>query len=117
MSITRLILPAIGSPASPSRGTHQPCWPNTLPAASDGEIDARAVAVPSGVRMWTQSPAAMLRAAASSAAISISGPRDVARERLAVFRDAGVGTLMVSPWAWTFEERREQLRLVAELAA
>jgi F420-dependent oxidoreductase-like protein len=50
-------------------------------------------------------------------AISISGPRDVARERLAVFRDAGVGTLMVSPWAWTFEERREQLRLVAELAA
>ncbi len=50
-------------------------------------------------------------------AISICGPRDVARERLAVFRDAGVGTLMVSPWAWTFEERREQLRLVAELAA
>jgi F420-dependent oxidoreductase-like protein len=50
-------------------------------------------------------------------AISICGPQDVARERLAVFRDAGVGTLMVSPWAWTFEERREQLRLVAELAA
>ena len=50
-------------------------------------------------------------------AISICGPRDVARERLAVFRDAGVGTLMISPWAWTFEERREQLRLVAELAA
>ena len=50
-------------------------------------------------------------------AISITGPPDVARERLAVFRDAGVGTLMVSPVAWTFEERREQLRLVAELAA
>jgi len=49
--------------------------------------------------------------------ISITGPPDVARERLAVFRDAGVGTLMVSPVAWTFEERREQLRLVAELAA
>ena len=46
-----------------------------------------------------------------------AGRRDVVRERLAVFRDAGVGTLMVSPWAWTFEERREQLRLVAELAA
>ena len=38
------------------------------------------------------------------------------RERLAVFRDAGVGTLIVSPMAWSFEERREQLRLVAELA-
>jgi F420-dependent oxidoreductase-like protein len=50
-------------------------------------------------------------------AISITGPPDVARERLAVFRDAGVGTLMVSPVAWTFEARREQLRLVAELAA
>ena len=46
-----------------------------------------------------------------------AGRRDVVRERLAIFRDAGVGTLMVSPWAWTFEERREQLRLVAELAA
>ena len=27
------------------------------------------------------------------------------------------GTLIVSPMAWTFEDRREQLRLVAELAA
>ena len=49
--------------------------------------------------------------------ISLARPRDVVRERLAIFRDAGVGTLMVSPMAWTFEERREQLRLVAELAA
>ena len=39
------------------------------------------------------------------------------RERLAVFRDSGVGTLIVSPMAWTFEDRREQLRLVAQLAA
>ena len=39
------------------------------------------------------------------------------RERLAIFRDAGVGTLMVSPMAWSLEERLEQLRLVAELAA
>ena len=46
-----------------------------------------------------------------------TGPPDVVRERLAIFRDAGVGTLMVSPMAWSFEERREQLRLVAELAA
>ena len=49
--------------------------------------------------------------------VSLCGPPDVVRERLGVFRDAGVGTLMVSPMAWTFEDRLEQLRLVAELAA
>src|SRR4051812_31358518 len=49
--------------------------------------------------------------------VSLCGPPDVARERLAIFRDAGVGTLMISPMAWSFEDRREQLRLVAELAA
>jgi F420-dependent oxidoreductase-like protein len=50
-------------------------------------------------------------------AVSLCGPADVVRERLAVFRDAGVGTLIVSSMAWSFEDRREQLRLVAELAA
>jgi F420-dependent oxidoreductase-like protein len=50
-------------------------------------------------------------------AVSLCGPADVVRERLSVFRDAGVGTLIVSPMAWSFEDRREQLRLVAELAA
>jgi F420-dependent oxidoreductase-like protein len=50
-------------------------------------------------------------------AVSLCGPPDVVRERLALFRDAGVGTLIVSPMAWSFAERREQLRLVAELAA
>jgi F420-dependent oxidoreductase-like protein len=49
-------------------------------------------------------------------AVSLCGPADVVRERLAVFRDAGVGTLIVSPMAWSFADRREQLRLVAELA-
>lgn len=49
--------------------------------------------------------------------VTLCGPRDVVRERLAVYRDAGVGTLMVSPMAWTFQDRLEQLRLVAELAA
>ena len=49
--------------------------------------------------------------------VSLCGPPDHVRERLAVFRDAGVGTLMVSPMAWTFEDRLQQLRLVAELAA
>src|SRR5215204_6219955 len=32
-------------------------------------------------------------------AVSLCGPADVVRERLAVFRDAGVGTLIVSPMA------------------
>jgi F420-dependent oxidoreductase-like protein len=48
--------------------------------------------------------------------VSLCGSPDVVRERLAVFREAGVGTLMVSPMAWTFEERIAQLRQVAELA-
>lgn len=47
--------------------------------------------------------------------VSLCGPADVVRDRLRVFRDAGVGTLMVSPMAWTFGERVEQLRLIAEL--
>jgi F420-dependent oxidoreductase-like protein len=49
--------------------------------------------------------------------VSLCGPRDVVRDRLAAFRDAGVGTLMVMPMAFTREERIEQLRAVAELAA
>ena len=48
--------------------------------------------------------------------VSLCGPPDVVRERLAIFRDAGVGTLMVSPMAWSLGRRLEQLRLVAELA-
>ena len=49
--------------------------------------------------------------------VTLCGPADVVRERLAVYRDAGVGTLIVSPMAWTFEDRLAQLRHVAELAA
>jgi F420-dependent oxidoreductase-like protein len=48
--------------------------------------------------------------------VSLCGPRDVVRERLRVFRDAGVGTLMITPMAFGREERIEQLRHVAELA-
>jgi len=48
--------------------------------------------------------------------VTLCGPRDVVRERLQIYRDAGVGTLVVAPMAWNFEERRQQLRLVAELA-
>jgi F420-dependent oxidoreductase-like protein len=49
--------------------------------------------------------------------LCLVGPPGVIRERLAVYRDAGVGTLMISPMAWTFEDRLAQLRAVAELAA
>jgi F420-dependent oxidoreductase-like protein len=49
--------------------------------------------------------------------VTLAGPRDVVRDRLAAFRDAGVGTLMVSPMAFAAEDRIEQLRAVAELAA
>src|SRR3954464_12620548 len=49
--------------------------------------------------------------------VSICGPKDVVRERIAKYRDAGVGTLGVSPFSFTKEDRLEQLRLVAELAS
>jgi len=49
--------------------------------------------------------------------VSLCGPQEVVRERIGVFREAGVGTLMLTPMAWTAEERLTQLRLVAELAA
>ena len=49
--------------------------------------------------------------------VALCGPADVVRDRIAGYRDAGVGTLGVSPIAFTREERIEQLRLLAELAA
>ena len=49
--------------------------------------------------------------------VSLCGPRDVVRDRLAAFRDAGVGTLMVTPMAFTADDRIAQLRAIAELAA
>ena len=49
--------------------------------------------------------------------VTLVGPRERVRERLGVFRDAGVGSLMVAPMAWTFEDRLTQLRHVAELAS
>jgi F420-dependent oxidoreductase-like protein len=47
--------------------------------------------------------------------VCLCGPRDVVADRLAAYRTAGVGTLMVSPMA-DRTERLEQLRAVAELA-
>jgi F420-dependent oxidoreductase-like protein len=49
--------------------------------------------------------------------VSICGPPDNVRERLAAYRDAGVGTLGVTPMAWTKEDRIAQLRQIAELNA
>jgi F420-dependent oxidoreductase-like protein len=49
--------------------------------------------------------------------VSLVGPREAVRDRLAAFREAGVGTLMVTPMAFTAPDRIEQLRAVAELAA
>jgi F420-dependent oxidoreductase-like protein len=48
--------------------------------------------------------------------VSLIGPRDVVRERLAHFREVGVGTLIVSAVTFEPQKRIEQLRLVAELA-
>jgi len=47
--------------------------------------------------------------------VALVGPRDVVRERLRVYKQSGVGTLMVSPMAWSFEDRVAQLRAIAEL--
>jgi F420-dependent oxidoreductase-like protein len=49
--------------------------------------------------------------------VTLCGPRDVVRERIDAFRAAGVGTLLVMPMAFTRQERIDQLRAVAELAA
>jgi F420-dependent oxidoreductase-like protein len=49
-------------------------------------------------------------------AVSIAGPRSRAKEKIRAFRDAGVDTLIVSPMALETPGRKEQLRLVAELA-
>ena len=48
--------------------------------------------------------------------VALCGPPEHVRDRLAVYRAAGVGTLGVSPLAFTREERLQQLRQIAELA-
>jgi F420-dependent oxidoreductase-like protein len=63
-----------------------------------------------------KSAAAMALPDALIDAVSIAGPRDKARERIRAYRDAGVETLIVSPVALDNPSRKEQLRIVAELA-
>jgi hypothetical protein len=49
--------------------------------------------------------------------VSLCGPKERVRERIAVFRDAGVGSLLITPMAFTVEDRLAQIRAAAELAA
>jgi F420-dependent oxidoreductase-like protein len=49
--------------------------------------------------------------------ITLCGPAGRVRERLAAYRESGVGTLLAAPTTWTHEERLHQLRQLAELAA
>ncbi|UGS37077.1 LLM class F420-dependent oxidoreductase [Capillimicrobium parvum] len=48
--------------------------------------------------------------------IALVGPPEQVRERLDAYREAGVGTLGVSPFAFTRDDRLSQLRTLAELA-
>ncbi|HUY60074.1 MAG TPA: LLM class F420-dependent oxidoreductase [Solirubrobacteraceae bacterium] len=49
--------------------------------------------------------------------VSLVGPRAQVAERLAAYRDAGVGTLLASPLGFSREQQFEQMRTLAELAA
>jgi len=48
--------------------------------------------------------------------VALVGPKERIRERLAVYRDQGVGTLITTPLAFDFESRSRMLREFAELA-
>ena len=47
--------------------------------------------------------------------VTLVGPRDRVRDRLAVYREAGVGTLLVSPVAFDAADRRRMVRELAEM--
>ena len=47
--------------------------------------------------------------------ITLVGPKEMIRDRLAVYRDAGVGTLIVSPVSFDPEERKRMVHEIAEL--
>jgi F420-dependent oxidoreductase-like protein len=49
--------------------------------------------------------------------VSVCGPPEHVRARLAAYRDAGVGTLLLAPMAFTVEDWIAQLRTLAQLAA
>jgi len=47
--------------------------------------------------------------------VTLCGPPGVVRDRLAAYRDVGVGTLLVNAVAFTGEDRLEQLRALAQI--
>jgi F420-dependent oxidoreductase-like protein len=47
--------------------------------------------------------------------VTICGPREHVRERLEVYREAGVGTLIASPMAFDMEQRKRTIRELAEM--
>ncbi len=47
--------------------------------------------------------------------VCLVGPREKVAERLAVYRDAGVGTLIVAPMAFQPEDRARMVRELAEM--
>jgi F420-dependent oxidoreductase-like protein len=48
--------------------------------------------------------------------LTLAGPADHVRDRIAAYREAGVATLAVTPMAFTLDERLDQLRRLAEIA-
>ena len=47
--------------------------------------------------------------------VALVGPREKVRDRLDVYREAGVGSLIVSPVAWEPADRRRMIRELAEM--
>jgi alkanesulfonate monooxygenase SsuD/methylene tetrahydromethanopterin reductase-like flavin-dependent oxidoreductase (luciferase family) len=47
--------------------------------------------------------------------VTLCGPREAVAERLAAYRDAGIGTLLLTPTAATVDDRIRMLRELAEL--
>jgi F420-dependent oxidoreductase-like protein len=47
----------------------------------------------------------------------LCGPLEHVRERIAAYREAGVGTLAITPMAFTRDDRIKQLQLIAEAAS
>jgi alkanesulfonate monooxygenase SsuD/methylene tetrahydromethanopterin reductase-like flavin-dependent oxidoreductase (luciferase family) len=47
--------------------------------------------------------------------VALTGTKDKIKDRLAAYRDAGVGTLIATPMAFDVESRSKMLRELAEL--
>jgi len=47
--------------------------------------------------------------------VALVGPREKVRDRLEAYREAGVGSLIVSPVAWEPADRKRMIRELAEM--